>query len=73
MQRLKDEGLDASKPCFSTTSMSKKSFEPIEKPEVSMKKESISREITIEELQAHNKPEEPWFSVQGEVMIVFTD
>ncbi|KAF2279182.1 nitrate reductase [Westerdykella ornata] len=35
--------------------------------EVKMTKDGVDREITIDELRKHDKPEEPWFVVNGEV------
>lgn len=65
MQRLKDAGQDPAKPTFGTEAVPK-----LAKPtvaEVSMVNGQVSRKITMQELEAHNKAEEPWFVVKGEV------
>jgi nitrate reductase (NAD(P)H) len=35
--------------------------------EIKMTKDGVDREISIDELRKHDKPEEPWFVVNGEV------
>lgn len=70
MQRLKDEGFDPLKANFSSDPLvyAGKTKEP-KKPvaQVSMIKAGVNRIITPEDLQAHDKEDEPWFVVQNEV------
>lgn len=67
MPRMVEGGLDALKPIFTeqdapVTAAAKKAAVT-----VSMVKEGVNRKITRAELEAHNKEEEPWFAVDGEV------
>ena len=69
MQRIKDDGKDPSKPVFGDLSSSPvfktETTKPL--PEISMTKPGVDRKITVEELEAHNKSDQPWFVVRGEV------
>jgi len=69
MQRKKDAGEDFLHPTFETEPAD--AARPIAhvKPiaDVSMVKEGVTRVITRAELEAHNKAEEPWFAVNGQV------
>ncbi|KAF9455798.1 hypothetical protein BDZ94DRAFT_1276612 [Collybia nuda] len=66
MQRMKDEGHDVRRPVFAKAAPA-----PVVQPSaptaVNMTNPEISRKITLKELQEHDKPEEPWFAVKGEV------
>jgi len=68
MQRLKNEGLDPSKPDFSTNTPSR-SVQKLETraSEVQMTKPGINRKISAEELQSVWARKEAWFIVKGEV------
>jgi len=68
MQRLKNEGLDPSKPDFSMNppSGSVKKLE-IRASEVQMTKPGINRKISVGELQSARAKKEAWFIVKGEV------
>lgn len=63
MQRLKDQGADPAQPAFGSDDVPK-TIKP-KVAEVSMVNGQINRKITMAELEAHNKAEEPWFVVQG--------
>ncbi|GAA5999899.1 hypothetical protein JCM10207_005962 [Rhodosporidiobolus poonsookiae] len=68
MQRLKDEGQDPTRPVFGKVA-GDEVVQPV-KPKaqaVVMTKPGVDRKITKAELEAHNKEEEPWFVVHGEV------
>lgn len=68
MQRLKDAGLDPTKPIFSNDPSSERAqVHKIPSPEARMIKPGVDRKITAEELAAHNQQDEPWFAVKGEV------
>lgn len=64
MQRLKDEGRDILKPEFKDVSAPVAKLE--KKVEVKMTSDAVKRTITLEELKAHNSPDQPWFVVNGE-------
>jgi cytochrome b involved in lipid metabolism len=69
MSRMKEEGLDPLNPVFAT-SPSRQPATPqtvAKAAEVKMTKAGVDRQITMEELEAHNKESEPWFVVKGEV------
>ncbi|TFK98170.1 hypothetical protein BDV98DRAFT_573190 [Pterulicium gracile] len=70
MQRMKDEGKDFLNPKFGAQP-DVGAVVPIAAPKVtngiSMVKEGVDRIITLAELKAHNKAEQPWFVVEGEV------
>lgn len=74
MERIKEEGGDILHPQFTAPSaedteivtLAKESAK-VKKVAVVMTKDSVDRKITQEELEAHNKEEEPWFVVHGEV------
>ncbi|BGP16636.1 hypothetical protein JCM10213v2_004638 [Rhodosporidiobolus nylandii] len=74
MQRMKDSGLDPSRPSFGAKSSDEqqlaeraKEANIEKKPALVMTKPDVDRIITQAELEAHNKEEEPWFVVNGEV------
>lgn len=68
MQRLKDAGLDPTKPIFSDDpSPEGVQIYKVPSPETCMTKPGVDRKITAEELAAHNQENEPWFAVNGEV------
>jgi len=68
MQRLKDEGMDPSKPVFSRLpSTSKSSNIQVPMIKESMTKPDISRKITADELEAYTREGGAWFVVKGEV------
>jgi nitrate reductase (NAD(P)H) len=69
MARMKEEGLDPLKPVFARIqdAQSAPQAKAPRPAEVKMTKEDVDRKITMEELEAHNKEEEPWFVVKGEV------
>jgi len=68
MQRLKNEGLDPSKPNFSADTSSKSVTKPeIRTSEVQMTKPGITRKISVTELQSARGKKEAWFIVKGEV------
>jgi hypothetical protein len=69
MQRLKNDGVDPTKPLFSEISPTSKSPQPVEQPlvEVPMTKPTINRKITADELEVHQREGDPWFAVKGEV------
>jgi len=69
MQRLKDEGLDPTRPNFSTDSTAKSSSKAeIPKPaETVMTKPGVDRKITPAELESEEAKEQAWFVVRGEV------
>lgn len=69
MERMLDNGEDILKPVFDVSKLNKNA-EAKPKPkkkEVVMTKEGVNRKITLAELKAHNKEEEPWFVVNGQV------
>ncbi|GAA5945437.1 hypothetical protein JCM1841_001510, partial [Sporobolomyces salmonicolor] len=74
MDRLKESGLDPANPSFTKAVPEDaeivaraKQAAVAEKPKIVMTKEGVDRKITSAELMAHNKEEEPWFVVNGEV------
>jgi nitrate reductase (NAD(P)H) len=69
MQRLKDEGLDPTKPIFSTDSTTRSTSKAaISKPaETVMTKPGVDRKITVAELESSEAKEQAWFVVRGEV------
>ncbi|GAA5907038.1 hypothetical protein JCM5296_006574 [Sporobolomyces johnsonii] len=74
MERLKEAGLDPANPSFTKAApedeeiiAQAKQAAAAKKPKLVMTKESVDRKITLDELKAHNKEEEPWFVVNGEV------
>ena len=74
MQRVKDEGQDPSKPTFSYGASSQDPSERVNRSPavtVSMTNPAVKRSITVEELQAHNTKDRPWFVVDGEVGFTF--
>lgn len=74
MQRLKDEGLDPSKPELSFAATSKgneTSLPKQEKKKVVMTKPGVSRKITSVELASKEAKDEAWFVVAGEVKMIF--
>lgn len=64
MQRLKDQGRDILKPEFKDVSAPVVKLE--KKVEVKMTNDAVKRTITVDELKAHNSPDQPWFVVNGE-------
>lgn len=75
MQRIKEDGQDPSKPNLSKhTSPSDLSVSNARSstPPVPMTNPAVKRKITLEELQAHNTKERPWFVVDGEVRFAYT-
>lgn len=68
MQRLKDQGMDPSKPVF-LSDLSSEGIKAFKMPfsEVRMTKPGVDRKITAEELATHKQGDEPWFAVKGEV------
>lgn len=75
MQRMKDEGKDFLNPKFGAQP-DVGAVVPIAAPKVtngiSMVKEGVDRIITLAELKAHNKAEQPWFVVEGEGRVIFS-
>ncbi|GAA5967839.1 hypothetical protein JCM11641_005782 [Rhodosporidiobolus odoratus] len=73
MERLKEAGEDPANPSFVKVSdeeqLAKRARSEVveKKPTIVMTKPGVDRVITQEELEAHNKEEEPWFVVDGEV------
>jgi len=69
MQRLKDEGLDPTKPNFSTdpASLSTSKVEIPKQAETVMTKQGVDRKISIVELESSEAKEQAWFVVRGEV------
>ncbi|GAA5887933.1 hypothetical protein JCM6882_000807 [Rhodosporidiobolus microsporus] len=74
MERLKESGQDPAKPAFFKVSpedediaAQAKEAAVAKKPNVVMTKPGVDRKITRAELEAHNKEEQPWFVVHGEV------
>ncbi|KAF9480637.1 nitrate reductase [Pholiota conissans] len=69
MQRLKDDGLDPSKPDFSlkSTGSAKTNVSVAASSEVVMTNPSIMRKISAAELDSMEAKEEAWFVVRGEV------
>ncbi|KAM0788181.1 hypothetical protein ACM66B_001341 [Microbotryomycetes sp. NB124-2] len=74
MVRMRDEGADTHdilNPVFGKSSSDKRQLTQkptsVTAPAVSMVNPEVKRRITIEELRAHNKEDEPWFAVNGEV------
>ena len=65
MQRVKDAGQDPARPTFGQNAIPKVAKSVA--TEVSMVNGQVSRKITMQELEAHNKAEEPWFVVKCEV------
>jgi nitrate reductase (NAD(P)H) len=71
MQRIKDDGMDPTKPVFSRGTPTTRSpqaikVELIEEP---MTKPGIDGKITAVELEAHQREGDPWFVVRGEVRL----
>lgn len=75
MERIKDEGGDILNPQFvdppsdeenDITTMVKESAK-VKKAAVVMTNPNVKRLITMEELKAHNREDEPWFVVHNEV------
>jgi hypothetical protein len=75
MERLKEAGEDVLNPNFvdppskektEIVTLAKESAKA-KKAAVVMTKAGVDRKITMKELKAHNKEEEPWFVVHGEV------
>lgn len=67
MQRLKDLGLDPTRPAFSNEKPVQIASQANIAPHVLMTKAGVNRKITPEELEGHNSEDEPWFAVNGEV------
>ncbi|GAA6003716.1 uncharacterized protein JCM10292_000700 [Rhodotorula paludigena] len=70
MERLKESGLDPLKPSFAEPAPGEAIVEAppvVAKPKVVMTKPGVTRKITMAEVEAHNKEDEPWFVVHGEV------
>lgn len=69
MQRLKDQGLDPLKPGFIRDIPASKPLSGTKQEREVMTSPSVSRKITVEEMQSHQKsqPDRPWFVVKGEV------
>ena len=69
MQRIKDDGVDPTKPVFSRSPVASGSPQVIRVPHTEglMTKPGIDRKITADELEAHSREAEPWFVVKGEV------
>lgn len=69
MQRLKDQGLDPTKPEFLAITSSSSSANPgkAQAQEIQMTKPGVDRKISIAELNSAQAKEEAWFVVQGEV------
>ncbi|KDR71724.1 hypothetical protein GALMADRAFT_229269 [Galerina marginata CBS 339.88] len=70
MQRLKDEGLDPSKPDFSFGSVGATKTDVVRaapSSEIVMTKPGIARKISAAELASTEAKEEAWFVVRGEV------
>lgn len=69
MQRLKDLGIDPTKPIFGAASTSDAgNVAPVESAnDVPMTKAGVTRKIALSELAEHAGPENPWFVVRGEV------
>lgn len=73
MDRMKQLDLDILNPIFTDTPSAEdqeilqQSKQSAKKPEVVMIKEGVDRLISMEELEAHDKEDEPWFVVHGEV------
>ena len=70
MQRLKDEGQDILNPMFRQGTAKDHvaaTMGDVKKDKIVMTLPGVTRKITLEEVQAHNKEEEPWFIVEGEV------
>jgi nitrate reductase (NAD(P)H) len=66
---MKNAGEDYQKPTFSSTTVEPVSTDEIKQvanDDVLMTKPGITRKISMEELQAHDKSK-PWFVVKGEV------
>lgn len=68
MQRLKDLGLDPTRPTFSNEAPVQIASPAGIAPRQLMTKADVNRKITPEELREHNSEEEPWFAVNGEVL-----
>lgn len=69
MERMKEEGADILRPSFKAVDPSTTTAVASPKPkmnEVKMTRNDVQRLITLDELKAHNTPNEPWFVVQGE-------
>lgn len=63
-----DEGHDILHPVFGTEVADAAKPKPVKPPaDISMIKEGVTRVVTKAELEAHNKHEEPWFVVNGQV------
>lgn len=72
MDRLKELGQDILNPIFSEPDPAdleilKLEKEKAVKPIIIMTKEGVDRKISMEEVEAHSTPAEPWFIVDGEV------
>jgi hypothetical protein len=69
MQRIKDEGQNPLKPnlCQAASAGQDPPVQLNKPGPVPMTNPAVKRSITLEELQAHNTKEEPWFAVDGEV------
>jgi hypothetical protein len=69
MQRLKDEGVDPSKPAFSRSTSTAKSLVDIKVSHMdeSMTKPGINHKISADDLEARGREGYPWFVVNGEV------
>jgi len=70
MQRLKEEGLDPTRPNFSTDSTARSTSKAkVPKPtETVMTKQGVDRKITPAELESAEAKEQAWFVVRGEVL-----
>ena len=69
MQRLKDKGMDPSKPHFSDVQLTS-SYPKKAANEISMTKPDVVRKIRAEELESPEARENAWFVVRGEVYII---
>jgi cytochrome b involved in lipid metabolism len=74
MERLKEAGLDPADPNFSKLApedaeiaAQAKQNAAVKKPKLVMTKPGVDRKISQAELVAHNKEDNPWFVVNGEV------
>lgn len=66
MHRMKDEGRDILGPIFTKDGPAPVAQPVAKAEEIVMTNPNVTRKITLQELKAHDKPEEPWFVVNGE-------